>query len=376
MAKNNNLSEQVMPGILGTRLRREREELGITQDALAKGVGLSSEFISLLELGKRMPSLETLTALAGYFRKDVSYFLKEKEETFKIILRAEGLDEKAKAEIKKFKKYCEEYIHLEELTGRHLEPGPIYAHISPERMADEERRRMGFGDEPVRDIFSLLELHGLHIIRQPIPEKSNISGIFIFFEVERAAFALINSAQTIGQQALIATHEYCHYLKDRNAGPIIDNPDIFIDEYVSLYHPREKFAQTFAVRFLIHPAKVKKIIDKDFHSKKLSFADVLYLKRYFGVSAIAMLRTLKDLEYLSRSKFEEYQKLDPSPYEEVFFGKLAEEDRLRKRTKGVILSSRMKSLALEAYKKKKISPEKLSRFLKKDKNKINSVLGK
>ncbi|TES86914.1 MAG: helix-turn-helix domain-containing protein [Candidatus Aminicenantes bacterium] len=365
-----------MSAILGTRLRREREELGITQDALAKGVGLSSEFISLLELGKRMPSLETLTALADYFRKDVSYFLKEKEETFKIILRAEGLGEKARAEIKKFKKYCEEYMHLEELTGRHLEPGPIYAYVSPERMADEERRRMGFGDEPIRDIFSLLELNGLHILRQPIPEKSNISGIFIFFEVERAAFALINSVQTIGQQALIAAHEYCHYLKDRNAGPIIDNPDIFIDEYVSLYHPREKFAQTFAVRFLIHPAKVKKIIDKDFHSKKLSFADVLYLKRYFGVSALAMLRTLKDLEYLSRSKFEEYQKLDPSPYEEVFFGKLAEEDRLRKGTKGVVLSSRLKNLALEAYKKKKISAEKLSRFLKRDKNKIMSVLGK
>jgi Zn-dependent peptidase ImmA (M78 family) len=235
---------------------------------------------------------------------------------------------------------------------------------------------MGFGDEPVRDIFSLLELNGLHILRQPLPEKSNISGIFIFFEAERAAFALINSAQTIGQQALVAAHEYCHYLKDRNAGPIIDNPDIFIDEYVSLYHPREQFAQTFAVRFLVHPVKVKKIIEKDFHSKKLSFADVLYLKRYFGVSALAMLRTLKDLEYLSRSKFEEYQKLDPSPYEEVFFGKLAEEDKLRKTKKGAILSSRMKSLALEAYKKKKISAEKLSRFLKRDKDKIKSVLGK
>ncbi len=343
---------------------------------MAKGVGLSSEFISLLELGKRMPSLESLTALADFFKKDVSYFLKEKEETFKIILKTEGLDEKAKAEIKKFKKYCEEYIHLEELTGRRLEPGPIYAYISPERMADEERRRMGFGDEPVRDIFSLLELNGLHIIRQPIPEKSNVSGIFIFFEAEKAAFVLINSAQTIGQQALVVAHEYCHYLKDRHAGPIIDNPDIFIDEYVSLYHPREKFAQTFAVRFLIHPAMIKKIIEKDFHSKKLSFADILYLKRYFGVSALAMLRTLKDLDYLSRSKFEEYQKLDPSPYEEVFFGKLAEEDRLRKVKKGAILSSRLKSLALEAYKKKKISAEKLSRLLKRDKDKIKSLLGK
>jgi hypothetical protein len=55
---------------------------------------------------------------------------------------------------------------------------------------------------------------------------------------------------------------------------------------------------------------------------------------------------------------------------------LAEEDRLRKGTKGVVLSSRLKNLALEAYKKKKISAEKLSRFLKRDKNKIKSLLGK
>lgn len=365
-----------MPGVLGTRLRREREALGITQEALAKGVGLSSEFISLLELAKRMPSLETLTTLADYFKKDVSYFLKEKEETFKILLQGEELDKKARAELRKFKKCCEEYIHLEELTGRRLEIAPLYTHSSAERMAGEERHRLGFGDGPIRDIFSLLEFNGLHIIRQPIPEKSHISGVFIFFEVERAAFALVNSTQSPGLQVLSAAHEYCHYLKDRNAGPIIDNPDIFVDEYLSLYHPREKFAQKFAVRFMIPPAKVKEIIDKDLRSKKLSFTDVLYLKGYFGVSTLAMLQTLKELEYLSRSRFEEYQKLKPSSYEEVFFGRLADEGRMIKGKRGAILSNRFKSLALEAYQRRKITAEKLSELLNQDKNKIVSVLGK
>jgi Zn-dependent peptidase ImmA (M78 family) len=60
--------------------------------------------------------------------------------------------------------------------------------------------------------------------------------------LSKAAFALINSADTPGRQAFTATHEYCHYLKDRHEGPLIENPDVFIDEYVSLYHPREKFA--------------------------------------------------------------------------------------------------------------------------------------
>ena len=96
-----------MPGILGTKLRREREDIGLTQEALAKAVGLSSEFISLLELGKRMPSLDTLTTLANYFKKDASYFLKEKEEAFNVLLQEESLDKKARGELRKFKKlYC------------------------------------------------------------------------------------------------------------------------------------------------------------------------------------------------------------------------------------------------------------------------------
>ena len=160
-----------MEGILGTRLRRERESMGITQEALARAVGLSSEFISLLELGKRMPSLDSLTTLADFFKKDVSFFLKEKEEAFNVLLQDERVDIKAKAGLRKFKKYCEEYMHLEDLTGRRTELAPLYTHPSAETLATEERRRLGIGYEPIKDIFSLLELNGLRILRMPIPEE-------------------------------------------------------------------------------------------------------------------------------------------------------------------------------------------------------------
>lgn len=361
-----------MPGILGTKLRREREDIGLTQEALARAVDLSSEFISNLELGKRMPSLATLTTLADYFKKDVSYFLKEKEETFNVLLQEEGLDKKAKGELKKFKKSCEEYLHLEELTERRIELAPLYTHTSAERMADEERSRLGLGDEPIRNVFSLLEVNGLHILRQPIPEKSKISGVFIYFEVERAAFALVNSTQSLGQQIFTAAHEYCHYIKDRNTGPVIDNPDIFIDEYVSLYHPREKFAQAFALRFLIPPLKVREIIDKDLRSRKMTFTDVLYLKKYFGVETLCILQTLKALEYISLAKFEEYRSLDSAAFGEAFFGKFYEERELIKGRGGVFLSSRFKSLALEAYQKKKITAERLSELFNLKKEKLKS----
>jgi len=46
--------------------------------------------------------------------------------------------------------------------------------------------------------------------------------------------ALFNCAVTPGRQALTAPHEYCLWLKDRREEPVIEKPDAFTDEYVSL----------------------------------------------------------------------------------------------------------------------------------------------
>ncbi len=366
--------ERKMPGVLGTRLRGEREIMGITQEALARAVGLSSEFISHLELGKRMPSLETLTTLSDFFKKDVSFFLKEKEEAFDVLLQDERIDKKARTGLRKFKKYCEEYMQLEDLTGRRVELAPLYSHPSAEAMADEERRRLGIGYEPIQDIFSLLELNGLRILRLPIPDESKISGVFIFFETERAAFALLNSAQPFEQQVFTAAHEYCHYLKHRHIGPIIDHPDIFVEEYLPLYHPREKFAQMFAVCFLISPEKIKAVIEKDLHSKKLSFADILYLKAHFGMSIPDMLHALKDLEYIPNSRYEAYLKIKSSLDDETYFSDPGGELRPVKKKNKAVPSKRFMSLAFDAFQRRKISEEKLFDLIGQSKEKVKSVL--
>jgi Zn-dependent peptidase ImmA (M78 family) len=210
------------------------------------------------------------------------------------------------------------------VVQRRLELAPLYApNISAERMADEERRRLGLGSEPVRDIFALVEANGCRILRMPLPEDSKVSGAFIYLEQKEAAFALVNSAQPAGRQAFSAAHEYCHYLKDRTEGPVIESPDVFIDEYASLYHPREPYAQTFAARFLMPPAKIREIIEKDlrvFSPQRLTYDQVLYLKRYFGVSTLAMLRTLRTMGYIGRTQLDDYAKADPEKREKDVFG--------------------------------------------------------
>lgn len=333
-----------MPGILGIKLRIERENLGLTQDDLAKAVGLSSEFISNLELGTRKPSLDSLKSIAEFFKKDVSFFIREREAAIEKLFSQKTLTKRAKSELKKFIKYCDDYLKLEEIAGRRLELAPAYFHIHPERLALEERRRLGLGDSPIRNIFLLAELNGLRIYRQSLPEECKIHGIFIYFDAKEAAFALINKNLSEEEQAFVAAHTYYHFLKDRYTDPIIDNPDVFMDEYVSLYHPREKFAQIFARRFLMPPTQVQSIIEKDIGSSRVEFEDIVYLKRYFGVSTLATLQILRELEYLDYSQFKEFQSLDHVAYEKALFGMAP---RAYSVSRGKALpSDRFKSLAV------------------------------
>jgi Zn-dependent peptidase ImmA (M78 family) len=319
-----------MDTFLGSKLKKAREALGFSQAAFARAVGLSAEYISLLEYGKRTPSFTTLRKIAVFLNRDIAYFFYDKPQppdTFTLLFRADSVDDRAREELMKFRRYCDDYLRLETLTGRRLEVAPLYpASVPAERMADEERRRLGLGGEPIRDVFGLLEAHGCRILRLPMPEDSRVSGVFIYLEQKEAAFALVNAAQTVGRQAFSAAHEYCHYLRDRNEGPVIDNPDVFVDDYVALYHPREQFAQVFAARFLMPPDKVREMVEKDFRSQRVSYDQALYLKRYFGVSALSMLRTLRSLGYLSKAQLDEYGKLNPATREKELFGHAGDEN--------------------------------------------------
>ena len=52
--------------------------------------------------------------------------------------------------------------------------------------------------------------------------------------------AFIGCTRTPSHQAFTAAHKYCLCLKDCRGGPVIENPDIFIDVNVSPYHPLER----------------------------------------------------------------------------------------------------------------------------------------
>ena len=121
-------------------------------------------------------------------------------------------------------------------------------------------------------------------------------------------------------------------------------------KFFFFYHPREKFAQTFAACFLMPASKVRAIIEKEFGGRKLTFDHVLYLKRYFGVSFAAMLRKVIEMGFVSAAQFEDYIKRDPDSREREVFGARSGEKVSAGR---YIFSDRYKLLQLVADRKRR-----------------------
>lgn len=303
---------------LGFRLRRFREGLHLTQDELARAVGLSSKFISQIEIGNRTPSLQSLKKIADYVRKDIAAFLSEEQDPFQRLLSDRNIAG-ARVLVRRFRDHCLDYLRLEEMTGRRLPPAPLYEGESPRGLAEAERKRMGAGEEPIRNIFDLLENHGLRLLREPFPRKSRLSGLFVYFPAEQAAFGLLDENLSDGRMAIAAAHLYGHYLRDRHDGPIADNTDIFVNDYLPLYHPRERFAQEFALAFLVPRDQVRRLIRREIASDRIRYEDLIRLKRYFGVPVETMMNLLADTGILSAQRAGEFASTDHAAFELSLF---------------------------------------------------------
>ena len=59
--------------MFGNRIIELRKEQGITQSELAKKIGISRSALSLYEIEKREPDIDTLNRLASYFNVWVDY---------------------------------------------------------------------------------------------------------------------------------------------------------------------------------------------------------------------------------------------------------------------------------------------------------------
>ncbi len=88
-------------GSLGQRIRMTRQDLGITQEELARNFGVTPQHISAIELDRRLPSLGFLAHLAERLGVTTDYLITGKHPSFSDPLAAISTDDSLSNEAKK-----------------------------------------------------------------------------------------------------------------------------------------------------------------------------------------------------------------------------------------------------------------------------------
>jgi Zn-dependent peptidase ImmA (M78 family)/transcriptional regulator with XRE-family HTH domain len=322
---------------IGKRLREARENCAITQEQAAEAIGVPRTAIVHMEAGRRVPTTLELADLAELYKKPLPHFLSKtfaqdesSTEAVHLHLRVEHAfrqDPEVKASIDKWLQVVREGAELNQLLGASTpEALPLYSQSHPrtlaeafqqgESVAEQERKRLGLGENPVHMLPDLLSSVGAWVAGVNLPKE--ISGMFLH---ERAigTVILINNSHPRVRRRFSYAHEYAHALIDRER-----DSTAMVSTQANSTERTEKRANAFAAAFLMPQTGVRNYlsaIDKggptrQVHavygiagseqaeertapgSQKIVYQDVARLARYFGVSYQVAVYRLRDLNVI------------------------------------------------------------------------------
>lgn len=92
------------PKDFGTRLRKARQEYGLSQRSLGLALGLSDKTISSYESSRSYPNLEILKKLSEVLGRSTDYFLEYERKDISLLERIEILEKEISILKKKLSK--------------------------------------------------------------------------------------------------------------------------------------------------------------------------------------------------------------------------------------------------------------------------------
>lgn len=245
------------PQDIAARLKEARERASLTQEDVAKHLGLPRSAIALMETAKRKVSGLELARLAYLYGRSPAEFLAREFEGdgVSVLLRALPEipeQEAAREAVRKGVALAREIANLERLlgvdrasTGLPQCPsaslrGRWEAVEQGKRLAHQERQRMELGTAPLGDLGDLLENQGITVLELELPQ--NFSGFTI--RLEGRIICGVNTTEVTERQRFSLAHEYCHALLDHDRPAVISRQE----ENDEL---REVRANAFAAAFLM-----------------------------------------------------------------------------------------------------------------------------
>jgi Zn-dependent peptidase ImmA (M78 family)/DNA-binding XRE family transcriptional regulator len=376
---------------LGSRLKAAREACHLTQDDVARQLGVSRSTIAQMELGNRAVTSLELDKLAYLYGRDLRALLADEfrpEDALVAVFRRHPdmvRNDQVLGAVRESLAAGREVTNLERLLGVDVDLAalPAYSLKTPatkweaiqqaERIAAEERRRLGLGGAPLPGVGELLESQGVRTAQAPLPE--DVSGLTVA-EPDTGVLVIVNREHVARRRRFSFAHEYCHVLLDRDQKGAISRgadrdtlPEVRANAFAAAFlMPRDGVVTFLQGLAKGQPSRLRaEVYDEQAAlpaqarpapgSQDIQLYDVVLVAHHFGVSRISALYRLKNLKLLTEPEFAALQ-----IQEEGGRGKeIAEVLGLPEpEENGDGVRARIVTLALEAFRRGEITRAKLA----------------
>jgi len=253
---------------LGVKLASLRSNAGLTQDEVAKRLGVSRAAVIHTEGGQRAPNALELADLANLYRVSLGDLMSAGAMSPSDPLVALGRlapevthDPVAGEAVRSCLAICQEGVALETVLERPVRSGPpayegvlrggyADAALQGQDAAEQERRRLGLSDNPIVGLPQVISAQGIWVAETDFPD--GVSGLFLHHS-SVGIVVLVNRAHSFTRRRFSYAHEYAHALFDRDL-------EVQLTSKQNSNELRERRANAFAASFLLPRRGVEKLL--------------------------------------------------------------------------------------------------------------------
>lgn len=302
------------------RLRLARKKAGLSLQALSERVSppVSAQAISKYESGKMMPSSSVLVGLGRALDVSLDFLMSgQVAELSGVEFRKHSgtsAQDRAHAEALVIEK-LEDYLAIEDILGLGEPDTPfaesrcdtVSSNDEIEAKARELRDEWQLGNDPIPSMTDLLEAKGVKVIEADLPER--FDGLAC--AVKRTGnkpdteVVVVSSRTNIERKRFSLAHELAH----RVIRGVSDPATMKL----------EKSMHRFAGAFLAPADHLRKEVGEG--RQGITYHELIRLKRFYGMSAAAMLIRLRDVgllpastvDYAFRTYARAWRSTEPAP---------------------------------------------------------------
>lgn len=283
--------------MFGKRLKLARRKAGFSLRGLSGAMGgsVSAQSIGKYERGEMMPSFEVVMQLADVLEVSLHYMMSEQVAQLENIefRKTSGISARDKAQVEAtVVEKLESYLAIEEIIGidstSSLPSGPEREFLGREEdaetLAEKLRRKWRLGTDPIPNMTTLLENHGIRVLLVALPKK--VSGLTCIahspHRKQPVPAIIVNRNMTLERRRFTLGHELAHRLID---------PDSPANQ--------EKGANVFAGALLVPRNHLVSQVGN--RRKAFCFQEIVRLKRMYRISAATLLVRLNQLGIMDKS---------------------------------------------------------------------------